>query len=121
MKHMGKKIRQRLDHLPEGIVLFAYDLTPSEVASIAPGSVKAIVTERGGTTSHTAIIAKAKGIPYVSQLPLNPKKLKSGLPTIVDGTSGKVIIAPLQNTLDLYRSEVQKFHNRTRERGFYSS
>ncbi len=108
MKHLGKKIRQRLDNLPQGIVLFAYDLTPSEVASIQPGFVKAIVTERGGATSHTAIIAKAKGIPYVSQLPLNPKKLKSGIQTIVDGASGKVIVSPLANTLENYSLEIQR-------------
>jgi len=108
MKHLGKKVRQRLDNLPEGIILFAYDLTPSEIASILPGSVKAIVTERGGATSHTAIIAKAKGIPYVSQLALNPKKLKSGTPTIVDGTSGKVIVSPHVHTLESYFIEIQQ-------------
>jgi len=108
MKHLGNKNRQRLDNLPEGIILFAYDLTPSEVASIVPGSVKAIVTERGGSTSHTAIIAKAKGIPYVSGLALHPKKLKKGIPTIVDGGSGTVIISPLSTTLENYEIELKR-------------
>jgi phosphotransferase system enzyme I (PtsI) len=102
MQHLGRKIRHRFDTLPEGVVLFASDLTPSEVASIQPGKVAALVTERGGATSHSAIIAKAKGIPYVSHLTFDPTSVKNGLNVIVDGEKGLVILNPCEKWQNAY-------------------
>ena len=108
MKHLDQKNRHRLETVPKGVVLFARDLTPSEVASILPGTIVGLVTERGGATSHTAIIAKAKGIPYVSHLNFQLKYLKEGLEAIVDGANGSVILSPLEETLAKYQNEIER-------------
>ncbi|HPU78097.1 MAG TPA: phosphoenolpyruvate-utilizing N-terminal domain-containing protein, partial [Thermosynergistes sp.] len=73
----------------EPIVLAAEELTPSETAGLKPDRVAAIVTARGGATSHAAIIAKALGIPAVSGISI--KELRDKMSAIVYGDDGTVI------------------------------
>ncbi|HEX3930961.1 MAG TPA: phosphoenolpyruvate--protein phosphotransferase [Nocardioides sp.] len=75
------------------VVLVAEDLAPSDTATLDPRVVVALVTERGGPTSHTAIIARQLGIPCVvgtaGALGLTP-----GTPLLVDGVAGTVATSP---------------------------
>lgn len=91
----------RLLHLPmpgvpdrdEPFVLAADDLAPADTVDLRPGIVLALVTERGGPTSHTAIIAKAMGIPCIVGC-RGILDVADGAPVIVDGASGVVSVAP---------------------------
>ncbi|MFC6288527.1 phosphoenolpyruvate--protein phosphotransferase [Nocardioides sp. GCM10027113] len=74
-------------------VLVAEDLAPSDTAGLDPASVVALVTERGGPTSHTAIIARQLGIPCVVGVP-GVLELATGVSVLVDGTAGTVEVAP---------------------------
>jgi phosphotransferase system enzyme I (PtsI) len=74
-------------------VLVARDLSPAVTAGLDPKQVLAIVTERGGPTSHTAVLAKSLGIPAVVGCP-GVASLRSGQRVLVDGTAGEVTADP---------------------------
>jgi phosphoenolpyruvate-protein phosphotransferase (PTS system enzyme I) len=74
-------------------VLVARDLAPADTATLRPERVLAFVTEEGGPTSHTAILAKAIGVPAVVGC-AGATELAEGSTVIVDGGSGKVVADP---------------------------
>ncbi|MBM3183980.1 MAG: phosphoenolpyruvate--protein phosphotransferase [Chlamydiae bacterium] len=87
----------------QGIVC-SYELVPSYTAE---ASVQAFVTEIGGSTSHTALIAKAKAIPYVSNVRMDLIREQSGSVVIVDGNYGSVIVNPSPATIKMYQRKQQ--------------
>jgi len=78
-------------------VIVAHDLAPAETASLNRDLVVAIVTESGGITSHTAILAAQMGIPAVVQLP-RAVALVAGTVLAVDGSTGEVFVDPDDQT-----------------------
>jgi phosphoenolpyruvate-protein phosphotransferase (PTS system enzyme I) len=74
-------------------VLLAADLAPADTATLDPDAVLAIVTERGGPTSHTAILAKTLGIPAVVCCP-GTLSVSDGTVVAVDGSAGTVVVEP---------------------------
>lgn len=74
-------------------VLVARDLAPADTAMLRRDRVLALVTEEGGPTSHTAILAKAMEVPAVVAC-AGATGLADGLPVLVDGGSGQVVAAP---------------------------
>lgn len=78
--------------LPAGTVLVAKDLTPSMTAGINPKNIVGIVTELGGKTSHSAILARAMEIPAVVAVSDFMKDIKDGDMVIVDGSEGVVYV-----------------------------
>jgi phosphotransferase system enzyme I (PtsI) len=79
--------------LTEPCVIVAHDLAPAETASLRRELVLAIVTESGGPTSHTAILAAQMGIPAVVQLP-RAVAIEVGTILAVDGSTGEVFVDP---------------------------
>ncbi|GAB3873977.1 phosphoenolpyruvate--protein phosphotransferase [Terrabacter terrigena] len=77
----------------EPSVIIAEDLAPAETATLDRSLVVGIITEAGGRTSHTAILAAQMGIPAVVQLP-HATQIAPGTPIALDGDSGEVTIAP---------------------------
>ena len=88
--------------LPAGTVLLARDLTPSMTVGIRPEQVAALLTEVGSKTSHSAILARALGIPAVLGIPQLTAHLHDGDSVIVDGDEGVVIASPDERTLAEY-------------------
>ncbi|NBH35450.1 phosphoenolpyruvate--protein phosphotransferase [Clostridiaceae bacterium] len=80
--------------LPAGSVLVAKDLTPSMTAGINPKNVVGIVTELGGKTSHSAILARALEIPAVVAVSDFLGQVKDGDQVILDGDAGCVFVNP---------------------------
>jgi phosphoenolpyruvate-protein phosphotransferase (PTS system enzyme I) len=74
-------------------VLVAEDLAPADTAGLDAATVVALVTEKGGPTSHTAIIARQLGIPCVVGV-AGLLELRDGTPVLVDGTTGEVQLEP---------------------------
>lgn len=95
--------------VPSGSVLIAKDLTPSMTSQINKDNVSAIITEVGGITSHSAIIARAMGIPAVLSLVDATEKIKNGDMLVVDGFKGKVIISPSESDMAEYRAKQHSF------------
>ena len=98
MAHLRRSIRVTISDIPHGSILFAEELSASDAAEACSGNVAALVTARGGVTSHTAIVAKAKGIPYVTNIDIAKLQYYAGCDIIVDGEFGEVIIAPFEET-----------------------
>ena len=80
LAHLRKSVTMSLAEIPENSVVFAHSLLPSDVAEAKISSVAAFVTEGCGETSHAVIVAKAKGIPYVSTRDFDviEEKIQSG-------------------------------------------
>ncbi|MFI6368564.1 phosphoenolpyruvate--protein phosphotransferase [Nocardia sp. NPDC050630] len=91
-------------------VLVAHDLAPADTAVLDPAKVLAIVTETGGPSSHTAILAKSLGIPAVVSVGEGITLTDEDV-VLVDGTAGTVQISPsndeIERALTQYRAEVE--------------
>ncbi|MBI1883891.1 MAG: phosphoenolpyruvate--protein phosphotransferase [Chlamydiae bacterium] len=103
----GKK-REDLVHLPEEMIVAAYDLSPSDTALMHKERVIGFVTDIGSKTSHTAIMARSLEIPAVVGLHDLSSRLKMGETIILDGNRGVVIVNPSKSTLASYKQERQK-------------
>ncbi len=91
--------------VPEGTILVAEDLTPSMTAGINPANVVGILTEIGGKTSHSAILARALEIPAVLSIEGIVSKLTNGQKVVLDGETGKVFEDPDADVLAEYEAK----------------
>jgi phosphotransferase system enzyme I (PtsI) len=89
-------------------IIVAHDISPSDTAAMYTKNVAAFVTDIGGKTSHTAIMAKSLEIPAVVGLEGITSKVNSGDILIVDGSMGIVIIDPDEEALKNYRQKLEK-------------
>ncbi len=104
---LGKK-RKSLSDLEDEVVIVAHDLSPSDTAMMHKNKVIGFVTDIGGKTSHTAIMAKSLEIPAVVGLEIGTEKIKNGDLVIVDGSCGLLIVAPDPETLKRYEAREEK-------------
>jgi phosphotransferase system enzyme I (PtsI) len=109
---LGRK-RKSLFDLEEEVIVIAHDLSPSDTAMMHKNKVIGFVTDIGGKTSHTAIMAKSLEIPAVVGLEIGTEKIKNGDKVIVDGSSGVVIVAPDPDTLKRYAVQEEKMKDLT--------
>lgn len=79
---------------PRGAVVFAHDLGPADVTQLGRAGVSGFFTEGGGKTSHTAVVARAVGLPYVVGVHDYIHHIRTGMTVIVDGGRGEVILDP---------------------------
>lgn len=90
-------------------ILAAYDLAPSDTADLDQRNVLGFVTEVGSSVSHTAILARSLGLPAVVAVPRLILDCRVGLPVILDGYNGLLIINPTDETREYYRAlQVEK-------------
>ncbi len=87
-----------IPHPGHPFVLVGQDLSPADTATLDPTEVLAIVTELGGPTSHTAILAKGLGVPAVVQC-AGALDLADGTLVVVDGSSGVIVVDPDPTTV----------------------
>ncbi len=111
---LGKKKRTLIDLPPQSIVV-AYDLSPSDTATMHRKNVIAFITDIGGKTSHTAIMAKSLEIPAVVGLENITENVRNGDIIIVDGTSGIVYVNPRRSILSQYLREQKKLEKFNKE------
>ncbi|CAM3598848.1 phosphoenolpyruvate--protein phosphotransferase [Occultella aeris] len=78
----------------EPFILVAQDLAPADTAQLDPAVVRGLITAEGGPTSHTAILARALGIPAVVGLGEAAALIVEGAVIVVDGGSGAVVLVP---------------------------
>lgn len=95
--------------LSQGAIVVAHDLTPSMTAGITSGTVVGFVAETGGIASHSAILARAMGIPTVLSVPGATTILADCESLIIDGQTGTVTIDPDQTSLAAAHEEQQRF------------
>ncbi|MCP4378646.1 MAG: phosphoenolpyruvate--protein phosphotransferase [bacterium] len=108
LQNLVGQSRQNLQHLDSDRILLAHDLTPSQTAGMDRKHVLGMAIDAGGQTSHTAIVAKALGIPAVVGLNNVTAQASVGDVVIIDGTRGMVIIDPDEKTIAEYRDYSRK-------------
>jgi phosphoenolpyruvate-protein phosphotransferase (PTS system enzyme I) len=100
--------RHDLTSLNTDVVVIAHDMLPSQTATVDKQHVKGFATDAGGRTSHTAIVARAMGIPAVVGLGDITAEVNSGDLVILDGNHGVVIINPDEATLVEHRESERR-------------
>lgn len=100
--------------LNEEVIIVAEDLTPSDTARMDKSKVKGFVTEKGGKTSHSAIMARTLGIPAVVGIEGITLEIKDGDIIALDGEEGEVIINPEEDVIENYDIKKQ-VHDRFNE------
>lgn len=108
-KLLGEK-REDLKHLTKGVILVAHDLSPSQAAALDVTKVKGFATDVGGKTSHTAIVARALGIPAIVGLGDVSVDVFGGDKIIIDGNNGVVFIRPNKDVQKEYRKKEKQIH-----------
>lgn len=112
MAHLkNQSMSTGLSQVPADSIVFSQELSPSDTAEATQASVKAIVTHNSGATSHAAIVAKAKGIPLVTNINILQIHRANSKIVIVDGQLGEVILHPTEATLQYYTKVHQKLLN----------
>lgn len=108
MGYLRESVSFTLADIPSDAIVFAHEFTPSDIAEAGNSAVGALISNSGSTTSHSAIVARAKGIPFVSNVNFESLDLEDVTQVIVDGRTGVVIINPSTATLIHYRSLCDK-------------
>jgi phosphotransferase system enzyme I (PtsI) len=94
------------------VVVAAENLLPSQTMQLDRSKVLALVTQKGSSVSHTAILARTMGIPAITGLGI-PLKDYQGCMAIVDGTEGKLYISPGQDVVDVFKEKKKVFKTET--------
>jgi phosphotransferase system enzyme I (PtsI) len=110
LSHLFPTQKKSLADIPPNSIVFAQELIPSEAASVQASRVMAFVTVAGGGRSHAALIARAKGIPFVSSVDMEHLHGADTTCVIVDGRTGEVILNPSDETLCRYRVLKERLH-----------
>ena len=101
------------DDTPKGSVAVAHELSPADAAQLGRAEVAGFCTEGGGRTSHTAIIARAWGSLRRGRREPRPQ-VYSGMPLIIDGSRGEIILDPDEDALGRYRARAEIARERAR-------
>jgi len=100
--------------VPAGSVLVASEISPADMAQIDPENVRAVVAALGGVEGHTAIMARAQGLPAVLGVHGLIGAIETGSEIIVDGSQGIVIVDPLPDTVKLYEKQRTQVRRRAK-------
>lgn len=112
--------KEALSKSDEPMILVTEDLDPSDTASIDTDQVLAIVTDRGGSTSHTAILARSMGIPAVVALESVTASVSPRDLLVVDGIHGQVTVNPTDAELALARRIRARYREAERKLAEYT-
>ncbi|RKY11964.1 MAG: phosphoenolpyruvate--protein phosphotransferase [Planctomycetota bacterium] len=106
--HLLGKQQEEVEGLREEVVILSSDLTPTQTAGFSKTFVRGFATEKGGRTSHTAIVARSMGIPAVVALGDLSSEVPPECVVIIDGNRGVVVIDPDEDTLKQYDHYAQQ-------------
>lgn len=101
--------------ISEQVIIVANDLTPSETAQLDRNFVLGFITDIGGRTSHSAIMARSLEIPAVVGTGVATTTIKDGDILIVDGLSGQVFVNPTADVIVSYQEKAQSYHTQQAE------
>ena len=108
IRNLLKKPYVPYSSLSGGAVILAEEITPADTALMDPRRVGGFAAEFGGANGHTAIMARALGLPAVLGIPELLDRALAETPVIVDGTEGIVILDPACETLRAYKLRQQE-------------
>ena len=94
VRSLRKSPIQAFSQFPEGTIILAAEITPADTALMDPRRIAGFATSTGGAEGHTAIMARALGLPAVVGVPNLTAPVANGDTVVVDGTTGRVVINP---------------------------
>lgn len=97
--NLSKNPLRPLTELPKGSIVIAENLSPADMAQLNPKTVSGVGTMLGGAEGHTAIVARALGIPAVLGASHVVEKVRTGDHVIIDGSAGLIVVNPNEQTL----------------------
>ena len=112
MRNLAGVEVKNLGQIDKRVILMARDLSPADTSQINLERIQGVITDLGGKTSHTGIIARALEIPAVVGLEVATRRINNDALLIVDGTTGTVIIEPSENTLAEYEDRKVRYERR---------
>ncbi|QNO13979.1 phosphoenolpyruvate--protein phosphotransferase [Alkalicella caledoniensis] len=98
-----------ITQLDEEVIIVAHDLAPSDTAQMDKEKVLGFVTDIGGRTSHTAIMARSLEIPAVVGLGTVTKTISNSDYVIINGETGEVLVNPTEDVKNQYKEEQRKY------------
>ena len=101
--------------LPEGTVILAEDLSPADTALMDPRRVAGFAAVLGGSESHTAIMARALGLPAVLAVAGLFGEVQPGDAVVIDGSSGTVVLNPTAATIERYEGRREEYRKEQRQ------
>src|SRR3954470_19588852 len=113
IRNLLKKPYVAYSSLTGGAIILAEEITPGDTALMDPRRIGGFAAEFGGPDGHTAILARALGLPAVLAVPALLDWARAGAPVLIDGTEGVVIIDPSPETVEEYCARREEL---TRER-----
>jgi len=115
MRNLVGKPQESIIGITGNVIVVAHDLSPADTAQIDRKVIKGFVTDIGGRTSHTAIMARSLEIPAVVGLETVSTTVKSGDCIIVNGTTGQVIVNPTSEVRVEYEGLLKRYQDEERE------
>ncbi len=111
LRNLAGKKQESLSNINEKVIIVAHDLTPADTSEINTSMVMGFITDVGGKTSHTAIMAQALKIPAVLGLERATGSIEDGNLLIVDGYKGEIIINPDSDLIASYKEKALYYKN----------
>jgi phosphotransferase system enzyme I (PtsI) len=115
LNHLLSIKKVSLAELDHDVILVAYDLLPSEVITMNRNHVKGIISDMGGSTSHTAILARAFNIPAVLGLSSATREINAGDTLLMNAATGQVFVNPDQKNMDKWCGILAKHNKKLNE------
>ena len=112
LRHLAGANPFSLGNLSDPVIVVTHDLSPVDTTQMSVDKVQGFITETGGKTSHTAIMAQSLEIPAVVGLEKATLEIDSGYTLILDGLNGTVVLNPDPKMLDIYlqrKKEIRRF------------
>jgi len=112
VNNLSEKASDEQEKPDDKYIVVAMDLTPADTAEMDKNRILGFITEMGGATSHTAIVARSLEIPAVVGIRDITRNVKTGDLLVVDGEKGIVISNPNQKILAAYKEEQKKYFSK---------
>jgi phosphotransferase system enzyme I (PtsI) len=115
LKHLAGWGEETLQDLQERVIVISHYLSPADTAQMDRQKIMGFVTDLGGRTSHTAILARAMKIPAVVGVEKATQEINDGDWILLDGREGLVIVNPMPETVELYRNRSLQYGDLERD------
>lgn len=105
LRNLSGKKQDSLSQIKERVIIVAHDLSPADTSELNTAMVMGFITDVGGKTSHTAIMAQSLKIPAILGLQTITNKVQDGTLLVIDGYRGEVIIDPDDDEIIYYQEK----------------
>lgn len=109
LRQLRGEFQESISQIQEEVIVVAHDLSPADTAQMNKEVIQAFVTDMGGRTSHTAIVARSLEIPAVVGLEHITEMVRTGDTMIVDGVQGFVLVDPSPDKLEEYQTRRSRY------------